>query len=947
MPGMLGTIAGQVRLDIRQAVAAYATLRAQNQRTVYALRGTSEAFISSGRNMFYAGGLMVAGFGMAIKEAAEFERKMDFFGAVTDTNAAKMEKLSKFTLQLAQDTIYSAGEIADGMIELGKAGVKAEQIMGGIGQAMANLGAAGDIPLMESGQIITSTIQQFDLAAKDAVKVTDLLAGAANASIADITDIGVSLKYVGGVASASGLTFEDTATAISLLAKAGIRGSTAGTSLRQMIVSFGGATEPARDALKELGILMDDGTNKFYTQEGALKPLSQVYEILNRATADLTQKQKLAYLRTIFNNRALSAAAILTRDGAKGFKEMNKEMSKVSAADVAAKRLDNLSGDIEILKGNIQTLLVQAGGPFQETARKWVKALTNLVQAFGELDPETQKMIVQSIAMAGAVLLAMGAFNLIIGTVLKFIAHMLKMGAGIKFLFKMFRILIFNARFAAGIFAGPLLAALGAITLPIWLIIAAVVALVAGFIIAYKKSETFRNIIQAIGKALAKAALAVWDFMKLLATDPGAAWDKMKKAAKIAFDFIVAQLKKIPGLIADGFGKLGDIVGAAITATIDWFKQLPGQVLSLISSFISKVISYFTLDNLATVVGYALAAVVHLFVTLPITVIGLLMRFSLKVVSLFLSMSGRILSLMAYLVGFIIGFLIRMTIKGLMLAARFVLGIVNFFRKLPGRIGALMAKTRELTMRALMWMKDNLPRLAREAATGIGNFFQKLPGRVNGIFKKVLDFAIRWLSRMPGKTIEFARKVSYALYDGIKGLPGLVGRVLGDVIEAFKGVIRQAFDAAKGVAKGLWDGFKDGIGMNSPSNFHRAMVQVTGELDKGLKQISKRTLKVQGMAKKMAATEFSTGAWNTSGRPSAASFASMHATNQKRSQSLLTPSSRRSIKSSINQSKASTSRFVQGELDITPNGRAFIRGVAEDAYADNENFVDAMGRAFN
>lgn len=947
MPGMLGTISGQVRLDVRPAVAAYTLLRAQNQRTVYALRGTSEAFISSGRTMFYAGGLMVAGFGMAIKEAAEFERKMDFFGAVTDTNAAKMEKLSKFTLQLAQDTIYSAGEIADGMIELGKAGVKAEQIIGGIGQAMANLGAAGDIPLMESGQIITSTIQQFDLAAKDAVRVTDLLAGAANASIADITDIGVSLKYVGGVASASGLTFEDTATAISLLAKAGIRGSTAGTSLRQMIVSFGGATEPARDALKELGILMDDGTNKFYTQEGALKPLSQVYEILNRATADLTQKQKLAYLRTIFNNRALSAAAILTRDGAKGFKEMNKEMSKVSAADVARKRLDNLSGDIEILKGNIQTLLVQAGGPFQETARKWVKGLTKLVQAFGELDPETQKMIVQSIGMAGAILIAMGAFNLIIGTVLKFIAHMIKMAAGVKFLFKMFKILIFNARFAAAVFLGPLAAALGITVGALLAIIAVIAAVVVGLVILYKKNEAFRNIVNQVASAVWTAIKAIGAFIKLLATDPGAAWDKMKKAAKIAFDFIVAQLKKIPGLIQQGFGKLGDIVGMAITATINWFKQLPGQVLGLLASFVSKVLSYFTLDNVAAVVGYAIAGIIHLFVSLPITVIGLLIRFQLGVIRLFLSLSARILPIIGYLVGFIIGFIIRLQIKFLMLVARLVIGTINFFRKLPGRIGALMAKTRELTMRALMWMKDNLPRLAREAATGIGNFFQKLPGRVNGLFKRVLDSAVRWLAKMPGKTVEFARKVAYSLYDGIKGLPALVGRVLGDVIQAFKDVIGQAFEAAKGFAKGLWDGFKDGIGMNSPSNFHKAMVQVTGELDKGLKQISKRTLKVQGMARKMAATEFSTGNWTTSGRPSAAAFASMHATNQKRSQSLLTPSVRRSMKADAARSKANTSRFVQGELDITPGGRAFIRGVAEDAYADNENFVDAMGRAFN
>src|SRR5690242_18655900 len=139
MAGMLGTISGQVRLDVRQAVAAYAAVRAQNARTVYALRGAGDSFVQAGQTMGVAGAGMVYVFGKAVKAAADFERKMDFFGAVTDTNKKKMAELSDYTLQLAQDTIYSADQIADGLIELGKAGVSADQIMRGIGDAMANL----------------------------------------------------------------------------------------------------------------------------------------------------------------------------------------------------------------------------------------------------------------------------------------------------------------------------------------------------------------------------------------------------------------------------------------------------------------------------------------------------------------------------------------------------------------------------------------------------------------------------------------------------------------------------------------------------------------------------------------------------------------------------------------------------------------------------------------
>src|SRR6478735_12595047 len=118
----LGTITGQVRLDIRQAVAAYAALRAQNARTTYALRGTGDSFVAAGQRMAVAGGAMVYGFAKVVNAAAEFERKMDFASAVSGTTGDKMQQLSDYALQLGKDTIYSAGEIADGFIELAKAG---------------------------------------------------------------------------------------------------------------------------------------------------------------------------------------------------------------------------------------------------------------------------------------------------------------------------------------------------------------------------------------------------------------------------------------------------------------------------------------------------------------------------------------------------------------------------------------------------------------------------------------------------------------------------------------------------------------------------------------------------------------------------------------------------------------------------------------------------------
>jgi TP901 family phage tail tape measure protein len=947
---MLGTIAGQVRLDIRQAVAAYATLRAQNQKTVYAMRGVSESFIGAGRTMMYAGGLMAAGFGLAVKEAAEFERKMDFFGAVTGTNAQKMQELSKFTLQLAQDTIFSADEVAEGMIELGKAGVTAEGIMRGIGEAMTNLGAAADIPLIQSGQIITTTIQQYDLAARDAVHVTDLLAGAANASIADIDDIGVSLKYVGGVANAAGLSFEDTTTAISLLAKAGIRGSTAGTSLRQMIVSLGGATKPAREALKEIGILTEDGTNKFYDQQGQLKSLSSVFQILQDHLDGFNQKEKLAYLRTIFNNRALSAAALLTRDGAKGFRDMYKDMSKVRAADVAHDRLDNLSGDIEILKGNIQTLLVTAGSPFQKQMRKWVQSITKLVQAFGKLDPKTQENIVGFIGMAGATLLAMGAFSIVIGTIARFVANMLKMGAAVKLLFKIFKILIFNLRWVAVLFGGELAAALGISVGALLAIVAVIAAVVIGLIILYKKSETFRNIVNEVAAAVWTAIKALANFFKLLATDPGAAWDKIKAGAQAALEFLIDMFGKVKDWVKQGLDAAIAAVVRWVQDVAHWFTTLPGKVMAAISAFMGWLAQTFTLSNVIAALSMALGFMVGLFIKIPLQIVNIMWMLVNGIISVLGTIGPKIAGILGYLIGFMIGFFIRMSLRVSAIVARMIIALVKFFAKLPGRIGAFFIQLQQKAISAVGRMASALPGLASRAVSGISRFFQQLPGRVANFVQKFVSKAKSFLAKLPGIAHDAARNFINGLMNSLAGLPGLVAGLLQRVIDAFLGVIQAGYNAAKEFGKKLWDGFKDGIGMHSPSHIERAMWQITGTVEKETKRLAKQTMYVQKLSKTMAKTTFTTGGWENPRSPAAARFvdaASMHSANRNRSSRFLTAdqaaSRRRDHSPSHGTDRRGNEMRIKGKLRLQ-DGDAYIEGIVEDMLAESDHEDAARSR---
>lgn len=943
---VLGTITGQVRLDIRQAVASYAALRAQNQRTVYALRGTGDSFVAAGQRMAVAGGAMVYGFARVVKAAADFERKMDFASAVSGATADQMKKLSDYALQLGQDTIYSASQIADGFIELSKAGVSVEDIMGGVGKAMTDLAAAADIPLEKSGQIMTSTMQQFELQLSQLTKVTDLISGAANASIADVEDIGVSLKYVGGVAHTAGISFDETATAISILAKAGIRGSTAGTSLRQIITSLSGATEGATSKLMELGIITEDGTNKFFDMKGEVKPLGEVFQILQDSMkrAGYTSKDALTAFKTIFNQRALSSVSVLTRKGAKGFEEMYAEMSKTKAADVAKERLNNLSGDIEILQGNIETLTIKAGSPFQEQLRGWVQGLTKLVQAFANLDPKTQESIVRMVGITGAALVVMGALNIVIGTIFKFVAGMLKFAAGIKFAVKILRILITNLRWAAVLFGGELAAALAAVTLPVWLVVAAIVALAAGFVIAYKKSEAFRRIVNNIAGAFRDGLEAIVKWFKLLASDPGAAWDQLKKGVSDLMVWIGQQFAKVPGLISKGLSSAGGAAGGLIDSIVGWFASLPGKIGTALLSMGTAIIAFFASlpGRVGYAIGYLLGFIAKQFLLLPSRILAALIGVPTAVLNVFSTLAPKVGYALGFLIGKVVGFFIRLGINMVKLTIRAVTGVINFFKQLPGRVASFVARMVARAIALFNTVKTQGPKLIAQMVTGVINWFRQLPSRTATFLTNMVTKVKAGFSRAKNSAIEMAGKLLKGFIDGIKGLPGQALGIVDQAIAMFKEAASRAFNAAKSFAKGLWDGFKDGLGINSPSLIEKQMYQINRVAGEETKKMAKKTMKIQRISRQLAKTQFTVG---DPGMPSSLQdyrrLAVMQSRNQKRAGTLAEGVGKRSARASTTIKMKKGPTDLQGMLRLHPDGYAMIAGIAEDVY---DNFTAQNNR---
>lgn len=226
----------------------------------------------------------LAGIGVAaLKSAGDFEQSMNLLRVVTSASADEMQALQARALELGQVTSFSAGEAAQAMLELGKAGLSPQQVLSSIA-AVLDLAAAGGLSLAQSAEIVANSMQAFGLSAEETGRVTNLLAAAANASSLDVQDLADSFKMSSAVFAASNQSIETLTTALAILANRGLKGSDAGTSLKTMLMRLTAPTDAAKDKLDELGISVFDASGAMRALPDILADMQQAFFGVNEVT---------------------------------------------------------------------------------------------------------------------------------------------------------------------------------------------------------------------------------------------------------------------------------------------------------------------------------------------------------------------------------------------------------------------------------------------------------------------------------------------------------------------------------------------------------------------------------------------------------------------------------------------------------------------------------------
>lgn len=336
------------------------------------------------------------------KKYMDFEAAMSKVGAVANSTAKEQKALGEAALKAGQDTVFSATQAAEAEAELLKAGISVSDVLGGALTGSLDLAAAGQIGLAQSAEIAAQAMNIFNLEGEDVGHIADVLTAGANKSAAGVDDLGMALAQGGLVAKQTGLTLEETVGTLSAFADNALKGSDAGTSMKTMLQRLNPTSAEAANLMDELGL-------RAYDSQGNFVGLAEYAGQLQRALGGMTVEQRNATLATLFGSDAVRGANVLYEQGEAG---MRKYIAAVddqgAAARMAARQTDNLKGDIERLKGTLETAFIKAGSGGNDGIRSVVQALESMVDGFNKLSPGAQAAAVQIAAVAAAALLVAG-----------------------------------------------------------------------------------------------------------------------------------------------------------------------------------------------------------------------------------------------------------------------------------------------------------------------------------------------------------------------------------------------------------------------------------------------------------------------------------------------------------------------------------------------------------
>lgn len=550
----VGQAIGYLDLDTsgfqRGFKSALQDLRAFNDSSATAttkVDALGSAFKNVGSSMTKNLTVPITGAGAAVVGvAAKFESAMSEVAAISGASGDELQALTDKAQEMGATTKFSASESAAALKYMAMAGWDTEAMLNGINGVMQLAAASGE-DLASTSDIVTDAMTAFGLSADQSTRFADVLAQTANRSNTSVALMGETFKYVAPVAGALGYSIEDASVAIGLMANSGIKGSQAGTSLKNVLTNLAKPTDQVQSYMDKLNISLTDSA-------GNVKPLNQLLNEMRDGFNGLTEAEKAEYAAGIAGKEGMSGLLAIVNSSQADFDNLTEAINNSSGAaqNVADVMMDNLGGQLTILKSTLEGIAISFGNILLPAVKKVVEALQNFLSWLNGLT-DGQKQLVVTIA---TVVAAIGPVLLIIGKLITSVTSIIKV---VKLLKPAFAAL--NAVMAAN---------------PIAIVVLAIAGLVAALVTLYNKNEEFRNFVNTawaqIKEVISGVVNALVNFFTV--TIPG------------AIDSVTAWFQTLVDNISNFFTV---VIPEKINVLVQWFTELPGRIWNTLLDAIAKI----------------------------------------------------------------------------------------------------------------------------------------------------------------------------------------------------------------------------------------------------------------------------------------------------------------------------------------------------------------------
>lgn len=320
-----------------------------------------------------AGAALSNAFVQATKSGAEFAYQLTFVKALGDESAEAVAHVGQRALEMSKNSLFGPVELANGLRMLAQAGLDAESALLAL-PTVLELATVGEMTMAEAGVTLAGVMNAFSLHVEDMSHVGDVFAKAAAESQTSVQAMTNAMKTASVVGEQYGASMEDTATALTLLAKVNITGTAAGTSLRNMLKELYTPMDGVAKVMKQIGLTASD-------ELGNLRPFSDVIYDLRGRLEQFNKASQVKILQALFGERGAKEAVAMLSQTREEWDELNRSISQSQGF------ISKVSAELEATtKGTmaqaINTLKVNLVGAFQESEGEIGKLAASLRNLF-------------------------------------------------------------------------------------------------------------------------------------------------------------------------------------------------------------------------------------------------------------------------------------------------------------------------------------------------------------------------------------------------------------------------------------------------------------------------------------------------------------------------------------------------------------------------------------